>query len=51
LLSKVPLVTAANRNYMNYGTIHLAHWVITQLRRAGAAVVDNEFLVDSEPNR
>jgi glyoxylase-like metal-dependent hydrolase (beta-lactamase superfamily II) len=51
LLSKVPLVTAANRNYMNYGTIHLAHWVVTQLRRAGAAVVDNEFLVDSEPNR
>jgi hypothetical protein len=51
LLSKVPLVTAANRNYLNYGTIHLAHWVITQLRRSGAAAIDNEFLVDSEPNR
>jgi hypothetical protein len=36
---------------MNYGTIHLAHWVITQLRRTGAATIDNEFLVDSEPNR
>jgi hypothetical protein len=51
LLSKVPLVTAANRNYLNYGMIHLAHWVITQLRRSGAAAIDNEFLVDSEPNR
>ena len=51
LLAKVPLVNAANRNYMNYGAIHLAHWVITQLRRAGAAAIDNDFLVDSEPSR
>jgi glyoxylase-like metal-dependent hydrolase (beta-lactamase superfamily II) len=48
LLSAIPLVTAANRNYMHYGLIHLTHWAITQLRRAGALSVEEEFLVNVE---
>ena len=51
LLSAIPLVTAANRNYMHYGLIHLTHWAITQLRRAGALAVEEEFLVNLEGKR
>ena len=48
LLSSIPLVAAANRHYMNYGTIHLAHWAITQLRRVGALAVEGDMLVNVE---
>ncbi len=51
LLAGIPLVTAANRRYMNYGLIHLAHWAITQLRRAGALAVDEQFVVNVEGSR
>ncbi len=48
LLSGIPLVAAANRNYMNYGAIHLAHWAITQLKRVGALAVEGNQLVNVE---
>lgn len=48
LLSSIPLVAAANRNYMNYGAIHLAHWAITQLKRVGALAVEGNQLVNVE---
>jgi glyoxylase-like metal-dependent hydrolase (beta-lactamase superfamily II) len=48
LLKAIPLVRAANRNFMNFGDIHLAHWAITQLRRAGAVAVEGSFLVNVE---
>lgn len=48
LLSSIPMVAAANRNYMNYGAIHLAHWAITQLRRVGALAIDGDKLVNVE---
>jgi glyoxylase-like metal-dependent hydrolase (beta-lactamase superfamily II) len=51
LLAGIPLVTAANRRYMNYGLIHLAHWAITQLRRAGALAVEEQFIVNVEGGR
>ncbi len=51
LLESIPLVTAANRRYMNFGLIHLAHWAITQLRRAGALAVDEQFIVNVESSR
>jgi glyoxylase-like metal-dependent hydrolase (beta-lactamase superfamily II) len=47
LLHDIPLVMAANKHYLNFGTIHLAHWAITQLRRAGAARVEGDFLLDA----
>ena len=47
LLHDIPLVAAANRHYLNFGVIHLAHWAITQLRRAGAAQVEGNFLLDA----
>ncbi len=46
LLQGIPLVRAANRNFLNYGDIHLAHWAVTQLQRAGAAAVDGNLLVN-----
>jgi len=46
LLIDIPLVAAANNNYMNYGTLNLAHWAITQLKRAGAARVEGFHLFD-----
>lgn len=48
LLSGIPLVEAANRNYMNYGAIHLAHWAITQLRRVGALEIEGDMLINVE---
>ena len=51
LLSTIPLVTAANRNYIHFGLIHLTHWAITQLRRAGALAVEEEFLVNVDGKR
>lgn len=51
LLASIPLVTAANRRYMNYGLIHLSHWAITQLRRAGALAVDEQFVMNVESTR
>ena len=47
LLQSIPLVKAANRNFLNYGDIHLAHWAISQLQRAGAAVVEQQMLVNA----
>lgn len=47
LLSEIPLVSAANAHYLSYGTIHLAHWAVTQLRRAGAAEVSGNYLLDA----
>ncbi len=49
MLSKVPLIQAANRRHMNFGDIHLAHWLITQLRRVGAVKVEGNELVNVEP--
>ncbi|MGB4347445.1 MAG: MBL fold metallo-hydrolase [Burkholderiaceae bacterium] len=46
LLTGIPLVSAANTHYLSYGTIHLAHWAVTQLKRAGACDVQGDFLVD-----
>jgi flavorubredoxin len=46
LLSEIPLVSAANTYYIGYGTIHLAHWAITQLRRSGAVQVEGNYLLD-----
>ena len=46
LLQGIPLVRAANRNFMNYGDIHLAHWAVTQLQRAGAAKIDQHMLLN-----
>lgn len=46
LLSSIPLVKSANQRHMNFGQIHLAHWAITQLRRAGALDVQDNYLVD-----
>lgn len=51
LLSRIPLVMAANRNYLHYGVIHLAHWAIVQLRRAGALAVEDDFVVNLESRR
>ncbi len=51
LLASIPLVTAANRRYLNFGVIHLAHWAITQLRRAGALAVEEQFIVNVEASR
>ncbi len=48
LLKGIPLVNAANRNHMNYGDIHLAHWAVTQLKRAGALAVEGRLLVNVE---
>jgi glyoxylase-like metal-dependent hydrolase (beta-lactamase superfamily II) len=48
LLNSIPLVKAANQRHMNFGQIHLAHWAITQLRRAGALDVQDNYLVDVE---
>lgn len=47
MLSEIPLVSAANAHYLSYGTIHLAHWAVTQLRRAGAAEVSGNYLLDA----
>ena len=44
LLHGIPLVTAANKFYLHYGLIHLAHWAVNQLRRSGAAEVKGNFL-------
>ena len=46
LLQSIPLVKAANRNFLNFGDIHLAHWAVTQLQRAGAATIDRQMLVN-----
>lgn len=46
LLNDIPLVKSANQRHMNFGQIHLAHWAITQLRRAGALDVQDNYLVD-----
>ncbi len=48
LLQRIPLVRAANRNFLNYGDIHLAHWAVTQLLRAGAAAIEQHLLVNIE---
>lgn len=48
LLNGIPLVEAANRNYINYGAIHLAHWAITQLRRVGALDIVGDTIVNVE---
>lgn len=48
LLNDIPLVKSANQRHMNFGKIHLAHWAITQLRRAGALDVQDNYLVDVE---
>jgi hypothetical protein len=48
LLNSIPLVKSANQRHMNFGQIHLAHWAITQLRRAGALDVQDNYLVDVE---
>lgn len=47
LLQGIPLARAANRNFMNFGDIHLAHWAVTQLQRAGAATIDRHLLVNA----
>lgn len=46
LLNSIPLVKSANQRHMNFGEIHLAHWAITQLRRAGALDVEDNYLID-----
>lgn len=46
LLQGIPLVKAANRNFLNFGDIHLAHWAVTQLQRAGAATIEQQMLVN-----
>ena len=50
MLDNIPLIKAANRRYMNFSTIHLAHWVVTQLKRAGAVKVEGSELVNIEPS-
>lgn len=47
LLQSIPLAKAANRNFMNFGDIHLAHWAVTQLQRAGAATVEQHLLLNA----
>ena len=49
MLENIPLIQAANRRHMNFGTIHLAHWVITQLKRVGAVKVEGNELINIEP--
>lgn len=49
LLASIPLVSVANRRHLSYGDIHLAYWVVTQLKRAGAAKVEGDELVNVEP--
>lgn len=46
VLAGIPLVMATNRRYLNFGLIHLAHWAITQLRRAGALAVEEDRVVN-----
>jgi len=49
LLASVPLISVANRRHLSYGEIHLAYWTVTQLKRAGAARVEGDELVNIEP--
>lgn len=49
LLASIPLISVANRRYLSYGDIHLAYWTVTQLKRAGAAKVEGDELVNIEP--
>jgi glyoxylase-like metal-dependent hydrolase (beta-lactamase superfamily II) len=49
LISKVPLIQSANRRHMNFGDIHLSHWVITQLKRVNAVKIEGNELVNVEP--
>ena len=49
IISKIPLIQAANRRHMNFGDIHLAHWIITQLKRVGAVTIEGNELVNIEP--
>ena len=49
LISKVPLIQSANRRHMNFGDIHLSHWVISQLRRVNAVKIEGDELVNVEP--
>lgn len=49
LISKVPLIQSANRRHMNFGDIHLSHWVITQLKRVNAVKIEGDELVNVEP--
>jgi hypothetical protein len=34
---------------MNFGDIHLSHWVITQLKRVNAVKIEGNELVNVEP--
>ncbi len=49
IISKIPLIQSANRRHMNFGNIHLSHWVITQLKRVGAVKIEGNELVNIEP--
>ena len=49
LLENVPLIQSANRRHLNFGSIYLAHWVITQLRRVDAVKVEGDHLVNIDP--
>jgi glyoxylase-like metal-dependent hydrolase (beta-lactamase superfamily II) len=49
VISKVPLIQSANRRHMNFGDIHLSHWLITQLKRVGALKIEGNELVNIEP--
>lgn len=51
LLQEIPLAWAANQRYLHYGAVHLSHWVTMQLQRAGAAFIENDYLVNLEAAR
>lgn len=46
LLHDIPLVSTANKYYLKFGLIHLAHWAVVQLRRAGAAEIKDNFILN-----
>ncbi|MGI4850253.1 MAG: MBL fold metallo-hydrolase, partial [Janthinobacterium lividum] len=48
LLESIPLAMAADRNFLHMGSAALAHWVIAQLQRAGAAAIDGALLVNRD---
>lgn len=46
MLHDIPMVSAANKYYLKFGLIHLAHWAVNQLRRSGVAEVNGDYLLN-----
>jgi glyoxylase-like metal-dependent hydrolase (beta-lactamase superfamily II) len=46
LLAAMPVFDAANRNFLQGGPEQVAQWAVSQLRRAGAARIEGEYLLN-----